>query len=344
VQKYEKEDEYTVSSRYFIFSILAGLFQESINGRPPLLTLPKGTSLLRPGEYVKYATLDGAIEDNRFGELRDICKRVNDCVQKGDHIITVQSVRPEGKYQSYMNVRGIGDKNRTYDVYAHDMTIYPINKVNWEESKIVYKYIPDEHEIATYKRRHPNEPVPEYFEYYLYVDDKRTPEQTLQEILAGTYLRSTKVVSAEITHIKENYFISLPKTNYDFVMRDGQYQKRLRDSYANFKLYDDEYINLEVLTSLEVEYLITTRKVEGQYIGGRAVDYSYFIPYLKKMYKWVKEREDKEYELISKYVKLDDFKDWQILLQQWKISTGHHIIGPKYAREFAKMLIEKVHS
>lgn len=344
INKYEKESKEKIASRYFIFSIISSLFVEC-DGRPPILSLPEGASILQPSKYVIYSTMDNSIEDNRFGQLKDIVKRANDNIKLGDHIITVQSVRPEGKYERYNNERGIGEKNRTYDVSAKDCTIYPINKVTWEDTKIGYTHKANDRDKETWKREHKKETLtpecPEILNNSFRISGNLNIEQSIKEFKDkcsrnGWHGEIIKMW-VEVEH--RNYYVSLPKTNYDYIYRNGQYYNRIRDAYANFKLYDDEYINIELLTTLEVQYLITTRKIEGQYIGGQKIDYAYFIPYLNKIMSWVKEREKKEFELITQHIDLSSITDWQLKLQNWKIETGHHIIGPKYARMFAKTLI-----
>lgn len=32
------------------------------------------------------------------------------------------------------------------------------------------------------------------------------------------------------------------------------------------------------------------------------------------------------------------YPEWMVALSEWKVETGHHIIGPRYAKQFAKTL------
>ena len=48
--------------------------------------------------------------------------------------------------------------------------------------------------------------------------------------------------------------------------------------------------------------------------------------------------EKEEYELISQHIDLTKYPEWMVALSEWKISTGHHKIGARYAKQFAKTL------
>lgn len=348
-QKIADSNITAVVSRYFIFSILNGILHG--NYENTLLSLPSDVNLLQPNEYVIYSTGDGWLEDNRFGSAADIINKCNSDIQLGDNIITVQSVRPyhsNSIYQAYCNDRGIGDRNRTHDVSAHDKTIYPINLINWNESTITYYRKPQKEEMEPSKCN-PSRKVykpDELVKDKLYFDEKTklSDWKSFFDAEIARYNRYREQVSVvgepELTNVETHYYVSLSKWNADsdYVYNGGRYTKRQREARANFELDPSEFINVEVMNSEWIKYLLITKKVDGVRIGGRDINYNYFIPYLNRMMEHVKERETEERELISKYLDLADYPEWMVDLSEWKLKTRHHKIGVRYAKQFADCL------
>lgn len=339
-----------VVSRYFIYSILNGILHG--NYENTLLSLPVDVNLLLPNEHVIFSTGDGWLEDNRFGSAADIINKCNSDIQLGDNIITVQSVRPyhsNNIYQAYCNDRGIGDRNRTHDVSAHDKTIYPINLINWHGSKITYYRKPKEDEKKPDKFN-PHKKVykpDELVEDKLYLDEQTKLSDW--KSFFNRYIESraryrsegeTVVGEPELTYVDTHYYVSLLKWSGDgdYVYNGGRYTKRQREARANFELDPSEFINVEVMNSEWIKYLLITKKVDGVRIGGREINYNYFIPYLNRMMDHVKQREIEERELISKHLNLSDYPEWMVALSEWKLTTGHHKIGVRYAKQFANFL------
>jgi len=339
-----------VVSRYFIFSILNGILHG--NYENTLLSLPCDVNLLEPNEYVIYSTGDGWLEDNRFGSAADIINKCNSDIQLGDNIITIQSVHPyhsNNIYQAYCNDRGIGDRNRTHDVSAHDKTIYPINLINWRGSKITYYRKPKKDEMEPDKFN-PHKKIykpDELVEDKLYLDEQTKLSDW--KSFFDNYIESRKryrsegetvVGEPELTYIDTHYYVSLLKWSGDgdYVYNGGRYTKRQREARANFELDPSEFINVEVMNSEWIKYLLITKKVDGVRIGGREINYNYFIPYLNRMMDHVKQREREEYELISKHLDLANYPEWMVDLSEWKLTTGHHKIGVRYAKQFAEYL------
>lgn len=338
-----------VVSRYFIFSILNGILHG--NYENTLLSLPSGVDLSLPNEHVIYSTGDGWLEDNRFGSAADIINKCNSDIRLGDNIITVQSVRPyrsQNIFQTYCNDRGIGDRNRTHDVSASDKTIYPINLINYEGSTITYYRKPKKCEMEPSKCNpsrkvyKPNEVV----EDKLYLDEKSKLSEwkTFFDNTIARFNYSREQVSVvgepELTNVETHYYVSLLKRHSDsnYVYNGGRYTDRQREARANFELDPSEFINIEVMNSEWIKYLLITKKVDGVRIGGREINYNYFIPYLNRMMEHVKQREAEECELISKHLDLADYPEWMVDLSEWKFKTGHHKIGVRYAKQFADYL------
>lgn len=334
-----------IASRYFLFNILLGA--SSGEYTEPILTLNPKANLYIPSEYVIYSTADAWLEDNRFGVLSDIVERVNECTKVGDNVITCQSLFPEsysGKYHTgrWENVRGRGDRNITHDVSAHDGQIYPINCIDYCDSSI---------EITTdkaYKEKHSRWVAGEIEEWY--TDEVKecrfyfTNNDTFETVEAkiDKWLEREGITRENITDRKEyitkRTYISLSKSNMDYIYNGGRYTERQREARANFSIYSDEYVNVELMNSEWIKYFLTTRKIGKCFGSLRFADFNYVVFYLNKMLKLVVEREKEEYELISQYVDLTKYPEWMVSLSEWKISTGHHKIGTRYAKQFAKTL------
>lgn len=135
----------------------------------------------------------------------------------------------------------------------------------------------------------------------------------------------------------KEYYVSLVKNNYmDYVWRNGRYEERLRDAYARFRVYEDEFINLTYMNSAWLKYIITTRNL-GDY--GRMGSYAEMIRYLNKALDFVKKREEQERQLIAKhFLSIDEVLDWPAQLSEWKLSANVRNITDYQAKRFAKFL------
>ena len=135
------------------------------------------------------------------------------------------------------------------------------------------------------------------------------------------------------------------KTIYVSAKRDTWYETK---NNANYEIDEDEYINLTFMNSLWLEYFINTKAI-GQFgycknengYGSSNLSYSYLIKYFKIAFQYLKEREVNEYDLISKYVILENYNDWLDLLSHWKIYNKVRFITDYQAKRFAKYLLNK---
>ena len=355
IKTYEQEDEYLadkaessqyeVASRYFLFNILLGASSGEYN--EPILTLNPKANLYVPSEYVIYSTADAWIEDNRFGTLSDIVNKINEHTKVGDSIITCQHLYPENysghrANGAWENARGRGDRNITHDVSASDGAIYKINCIDYEGS--ILKIVTDQIETKRYTKwvagqlkETFREEVLDIDFWYTNKDTDETIETKLARWLDNHGLTYDNIAERELSKYKRTY-ISLSKCNMDYVYNGGRYTERQRESRANFRIDEDEYVNVELMNSEWIKYILTTRKIGDRFGSNRHMDFNYVVFYLNKMLKEVVEREKEEYKLISQHVDLTKYPEWMVALSEWKVETGHHIIGPRYAKQFAKTL------
>ena len=301
-------------SRMFVFSILQGVIDRG------MIQFPEKVNVQKQNPYVLFSYADGWLDDNRYGTLSEILKRINENVVKGDMILTVQSLQAEqprsynGSYRdpSWHNDRGIGDKNRTHDVYCHDRTIYPINKiVHLAEYKVVYTDTTG-------------------------ADGDLERESTLTDEELNNHLTNGrwghyKITSYECLGNDEiRYYISLEK---DENWRTGAVSR------ANFQVYDDEFWNLTYMNSVVIEYLLSTQKTEGIHIGGQRVDFAHVIPYLKTALEHVREREEEFAKWMEEIVPgSTNDHEWPVKLSDWMLENDIHNFSKFRAKQFVNWL------
>ena len=140
-------------------------------------------------------------------------------------------------------------------------------------------------------------------------------------------------------HPDQAIYISLKKEFTMDLVRDpirGGWKHRERDAYANFRVYTDEFVNVSYMNSVWLRYVITNRNLGGYKERG---DYAHMIVYLKKALDHVKEREKTERELILPHFPwIDEIKEWQVRLSEWKIENKIVNFTDWQAKRFAKTL------
>ena len=301
---YKKKVMNGIISRNFVYNIVQGIVEHT-----PILPLPAGVTLGQQSEYVMYSIADGWITDNRFGSFSDLIARCNTRVLKGDMILTTQHLIAEHDWQrheSYVNVRGRGDLNRTHDVHADDCTIYPVNLVEFDDPvpmihyKIQSSYGFDKGEWYEYK-----------------------------EVDHGQKLSENSVVIERYERIDRHVFISQIK-KYSYC-----------DARANFEIYDNEYINLTYMNSVWLEYVVTNKTLGDWHIKGVAVNYAYAIRYLNTALDHVRKREKTERALLEAEAPgVCDTPEWQVALSEWKLANQVREITPYQAKRFVKHIME----
>lgn len=246
---------------------------------------------------------DKWVTDNRYGSFNEIVERCNEKITKGDTILTVQRLRPEREKfypQPYENSRGRGWANRTHDVSADDCTLYAVNLVEMDE------------------------PI-SWTQYKLHPSDKDFFYKTRTGNLSR--LDPNCVIGESWIEQPRHIFVSLEK-------KDSECGAR-----SNFEVYPSEFINLQYLNSVWLEWAITTKTLGGWTIGGKAVNYAYAIRYMKKALDFIREREKKEKELLNKVdPAICMNSDWPVKLSEWKLGKGVREITEYQAKRFAKAL------
>ena len=100
------------------------------------------------------------------------------------------------------------------------------------------------------------------------------------------------------------------------------------------EIEEGEYLNLTYLNSVYVLYAIQNRKIGGWIVGRQCMDYSNSIQYLNIALEYLRKREEKEAELLEKY--MDLYPDWQVDLSEWRLENGYHRLTDTRAKKFAK--------
>lgn len=64
------------------------------------------------------------------------------------------------------------------------------------------------------------------------------------------------------------------------------------------------------------------------------MDYADSIEYLNKALQYIRQREEREAELLERY--MDLYPDWQVDLSEWRLKNNFHRLTDSRAKKFAK--------
>lgn len=301
-------------SRYFIFSILQGVLENS-----NILNIPEKVSISRPSKYVIYSSADSWLKDNRFGTLSDILNKTQGVNKPGDYILTWDSLS-DGHYSGNMQYLGYrsferahGDSHLTGDVVVKKNTIYKLNLVEKDD----------------------------YYSKIYYHNENNCHYATKSHSIEDCHFVDGVVVD-KIEPLYHTY-ISLQKNSDvdDYVYRGNRYYTRKRNSFANFELYSDEFINLSYLNSIWIKYVITTRNL-GFNSKSEKGDFANILPFLNTALQFLIKREKEEQDKINNYINfsINDIPEWQIMLSEWKIKNSVSNFTDFQAKRFAKYIIK----
>lgn len=292
--------------RSFIFSMLQGVVDRK------MIRFPDGVTIKvnRPTGYIIRSFADGWITDERYGSFDEMMTRCNETVAEGDVIITMQHLHPELRDRSWHgderwnNDRGIGERNRTHDVYAHDCTLYPINKVVTTWDGTIY-WTDGEKQYETN-----------------FSDDDA---EKISKLIDRRNSNGNKVQRTDFSEPEDHFYISLKK------------QWSYSDARANFEVFREEFVNLTYMNSAWLTYILQTQKKGDIVIGSQSINFAHLIPYLKKMLDFVRKREAEEVELLAKLEPaIADDPEWPAKLSEWKLEHGVRKITEYQAKRFVK--------
>lgn len=301
----ENTNKNEIAARFFVFSIAQGLIENS-----KLLELPEGVAVTQNSPYIVFSMADSWLEDSTYGSYDDIMQKCSVNVRKGDTILTLCNLSAEGRiFETYSNDRGRGYRNRTHDVHVKDNTLYQINLVEDDDrdNQIVYEY------------------------------RKKGNAEWVISSWSTSYGKDNWKEDFDKRHVMDDYeyrgFKFLGKVKHVFVSLFKEDTWTDSSARANFELYSNEYMNLTFLNTVYIKYIITNRKLPNKFFRG-SINFSYLLPYMNKAMEYLKQREEKEESLISKYTKL--LPNWQIALTDWKIQNNVHEMTEYQAKRFAK--------
>lgn len=105
-------DKYEVVSRYFVFSVLQGILENS-----DIIKLTGQHCFTCPDNMIVYSVADNWIVDNKYGSFAELLEQYSpENVNKiGDEIIVIKGLRPDRSHDSWFsskNDRGIGYADR----------------------------------------------------------------------------------------------------------------------------------------------------------------------------------------------------------------------------------------
>ena len=290
--------------RYFVFSLLQGMLDRG------LIKLPEKINLT-DSKYVIFSMADAWISDNRYGTFGDMITRCNASVKSGDMILITSYLYAMSS--NYKNDRGRGYADRTWDVRAKDLEIYPVNLVE-HKAKYEYAY---EFRSRDGLRTEKGSVTLTDDEYKNYFKDTRN----------GEYKSITKVEGTDNYDI----FVSLLKEN-----------SWSGSARANFQVFKGEFINLTFMNSTWLEYVLINNKSGAVLIGGKSVDFAYTIPYIKKALAHIKKREEttaKQIEQIAPEILKDP--EWPARMSEWMLEKNIHNFSEYRTKQFCKAYLKE---
>ena len=348
-----RKDE--IVSRYFIFSLLQGILDNST-----LVSIPETANILKESSpYIVFSAAEGWLNDTTYGMFSDIMHRVNEIpLHEGDMVLTALRLTRdddsrEARYRKYNNDRGIGEKNRTHDAFIPSFKIVPVNKVikeaTYEFTVHEFKVIHEEEKIQTgenswsYKtigNEITDELLREKTEYHTYTaDDKENgcvgasfvdfkhpeDENNIRSMVDDynkyycNYVRSRHYCDSDTEYYAQKYisgrFTGMEYNYYLSAYKSDSQWSDKGPSYANLQFYRDETIPLNYLNSGWTMYAITTKNIGSWSVGGCTLSYTDALKYLNRINSFLKERETKEMEML----KAAGLSDWVDQNSDWMV-------------------------
>ena len=361
-------------SRFFLFSLLQGILDNM-----SILSIPEKVSVMKPSPYVIFSLAEGWIEDNRFGSFMDILEKYNGELKKDDAVLTLQGlVRDDyydyggrNRYSSYSNVRGRGEKNRTYDAHVSNCKVYPVNLVDrydyYDVSFMTYplhvEKVIDKEEIS------PAGAVCTFSHNEIYalpcIPTKKTRQmEFINHVYENNYGKMVSVKDENpdiLWNVAVDYYgfdkdtfsmqhsyhggtaekdilcgVSYSHTeNHYFV----SVRKSDTNSRCNFEIFPHECMNLTFLNSVFLKYAIMNQNIGRLRVGGKVFDYATTIKYLNVALEFILKREDEEATLITE-AGGELFHEWQVALSDFKLRYNYHSLtrarASKFVREMQK--------
>lgn len=336
-----------ILSRYFIFNILKGCLSP-MSSSFNMINLPLDVDIMKqPNPYVILSSADGWIDSNKYKDFATTLKICNDATKVGDHVISAMSIYNYNS-DTYSNERGRGDRNITRGVHLTDNSLEVINLIDNNESTAEYNsddiVTRRSHEYDKEQRCYKTVDKQVKFHKRHIFDNNTTRRDMLDRFKSDCDHDNIEFDEKNITwNMQDNYYISVLKDDSDYTYYDNDYKRRERESRVNLLVYSDEFINIECMNSNWIEYYIESKKTKNVSIGGKQVNYSYLIMYLKNALNYIREREQHEMALMMEAGFRDfDKVDWLDELSRYKLETGRHELKPRWAKQLAAKLNELV--
>ena len=149
---------------------------------------------------------------------------------------------------------------------------------------------------------------------------------------AGKELLYRKAVSAEV----------IGETGHQYYCQANGYG--YRSGYTvNFRVYEHEVIPVTFLCSSWIRSVVAGGDIGTYTLCGKSMSYSDMLPYLHKILEHLKEREEKEKQMIIAAGGEDWLRrspDWDAVLCEWKIRNKIHTLTATRAGRFIRSVCE----
>lgn len=261
-----------------------------------------------------------AIEVTESLGEREMC-----CTRNG---VTTKEIEPCIKYTVGEKILFTGTKRTRFDFEAYkdmkaqhkDLLECVINSEDAIGS--IYNSVP----TLYYKGKDGRERRYHRRDYFSHGDDMTVTEQQL-------YCK--RITGCRIIEEVPHTFVSVEQKGY------GSYSNDFKDTtyHVNLEVYEDEYFPLTFFCSSWIEEVMQNGNIGNLSFPGATPSFADMLPYLHKMFEYLKEREEIEKGMLIEaggkaFVEANS--DWNAILCEWKIENNVHTLSLSKAKSFVK--------
>lgn len=264
-------------------------------------------------KYIVFSSADGQIESEKYPSFSkffyDNSGRYRDKIKEGDFIFIDGNHAGSKMENDYWGTgrheehRGIGYRNTGRDA-SIKMGISKISVINKQQNGYYVEYV---EKNVTYKKHIYN------------LDDELV-----------------KAGNKYYPNISVEYYTSCKRDISDWqrtVRWDGSYAKV---NNVNLRLWEDEFMSIMWCNSNYVQQWIDHKN------SGNGKNYIYFVKQLKELREFLLQRENKEFDIINKFYKIENNIKNKDLVLNWKLENKVRNITEFQAKRFINWYKEKI--
>lgn len=329
VNKEKKRVQGEFASRYILFSVLQGILDDG-----KLIQLPEKVNVMESltaikSPYIVLSMADGWLSDNRFPDFTTLLKKYSRLPMEEQIIAEEYEANP-----NYYDKKRTVKHQKGDDIYVlFGLSGWsPTSGNGWRNS-----YNSDNRsnsmdgyrDLASSSHLDPGiKKINLITREDVATNDSKFYKGSGKIGLDHEIDGKTQCVYHEYYQRVWNVFVSTKK-EYN-VGYNSSYEPKIK---VNFKIYEDEFINLTFLNSLFIEYAITSKN-----LGSDFRDYATYVPMLNDMLRLIKAREERELKMIKSIDPAFNNNEWQLVMSDWKLENNVHNLTEYQAKRFLKYL------